>query len=248
MGKVTVQETTDYGKFSFLDANRDYNRGHVEKLKTAFQEVGNLTQVQPILVNEKNQIIDGQHRFIACSELGLPLFYTVAEGLRVEEARSMNILHRRWISEDYLKSYIASGNKEYIKFAKLMEDYGFSHSTTLYYSQGSLGTRGGGPNSGIFKQFREGNFVLEDEAMVRSLLQKLAEVREVTPFVQQRPFATALYRVFLNENYDHKRMLKKLRTTGQRHLRSYSTAEDNLRMLESIYNNGYSERNQVRLY
>jgi hypothetical protein len=129
-----------------------------------------------------------------------------------------------------------------------MEDYGFSHSTTLNYSQGSLGTRGGGPNSGIFKQFREGNFVLEDEAMVRSLLQKLAEVREVTPFVQQRPFATALYRVFLNENYDHKRMLKKLRTTGQRHLRSYSTAEDNLRMLESIYNNGYSERNQVRLY
>jgi hypothetical protein len=67
-----IQVTSDYDQFVIMEANREQNRGHIEAIKAAFGEMGNLTRVQPILVNERFEIIDGQHRFIACKELGEP--------------------------------------------------------------------------------------------------------------------------------------------------------------------------------
>ena len=67
-----MQETKDYGKFTFLTANRPIHRGHVNKLKKSLTEYGFLDS-QPITVTPDFRIIDGQHRFIACKEMGLPV-------------------------------------------------------------------------------------------------------------------------------------------------------------------------------
>lgn len=250
MPSKRVEETRDYSQFSFLGANRDYNRGHVEKLKKAFEEVGNLTQVQPILVNEHMQIIDGQHRFVACSELGLPVFYTKQEGLGIREALSMNILHRKWGTDDYLKSYIDSGRSEYVKFKELVDDFGFSNSITLEYVGYGTGLGIGivGGRGGLHKVFREGDLQIPQIEDVRARLQMLADMAEVTPLAYNRAFASAVSRVIANENYDHARMMRKLRTVGVKHLQGFYSVEDNLRMLETIYNNGFQAQNHVRLY
>ncbi len=250
MPKTSVQETRDYSQFSFITANRDYNRGHVEKLKIAFSEVGNLTKVQPILVNENMQIIDGQHRFVACSELGLPVYYTVQNGLGIKAAVSMNILHRKWTAQDYLKTYVEQNYPEYIKFKTLLEDFGFNHSITLEYCGWGSGQTAGlwGGTGRLFKTFREGDLNIEHYADTRANLAKLGELAEITPFAYTRGLAIAFLRVITNSNYDHKRMMKKMKTVGARHLQGLYSTEDNIRMLENIYNNGYSSRNHVRFY
>lgn len=235
-----VQVTTNYDQFQFLNTNRDQARGHVESLKRAFEEMGNLTRVQPILVNDRFQIIDGQHRYTACKELGEPIYYTMVPGLGVNEARKMNILHRGWKIDDYAKSYASAGDSNYQKYLDIKEDFGFNHSITLTYIEGV-------DNRGSFKTFREGEFSIEDEAGARDRLSKLADVGMFAPMVNDRYFARAFLRILTIEGYDHKRILKKLQL-HENLLRRYASLQDYLRMLEEIYNHQISEANRLRLY
>lgn len=76
-----VQQTQEYDKFSLLSANRDISKGHVQSLKASIEKLGNITEKVPIIVNQNLEIIDGQHRFQALKELGLPVFYIVADGM-----------------------------------------------------------------------------------------------------------------------------------------------------------------------
>lgn len=241
-----VQQTMDYEQFKFLNANREQNRGHVEALKRAFEEVGNLTKVQPILVNDKYQIIDGQHRFIACKELGLPIYFTMVDGLGVREARSMNILHRNWTTDDYARSYAETGDTNYKKYLELKEDYGFSHSVMLAYIF-NVAINGGG-RANPFKTFREGEMVITDVPAIKERLDKLAELGEFTPLVTNRTFACAFLRISGAENYNHNRMLKKAKIAGERLFKNYSSFEDSLRMFEEVYNYMQSDSTRVRLY
>lgn len=237
-----VQQTSDYDQFSFIESNRDQSRGHVEALKRAYEEMGNFTKVQPILVNDRYQIIDGQHRFTACKELGLPIFFTVVAGLGVKEARNMNLLHRSWRVDDFAHSYATDGDPNYIKYIQLKEDYGFSHSILMAYITGHA------DRSGTLKDFREGNLVVEDEAGVRSRLDKLAGVGEYTNLVNNREFGYAMLKAMNVEDYDQKRMVKKVRLHGDAVLKRLGAVDDNLRQLEEVYNYGMRGDNRVRLF
>ena len=73
---ATVYTTNDYDKFSFLDANRVTD--HVNALALSFK---NRFVPNAIICNEKLQIIDGQNRFLASKQLGLPVYYYIINGL-----------------------------------------------------------------------------------------------------------------------------------------------------------------------
>lgn len=235
-----VQSTTDYDKFTFLDTNRELTAGHVQHIKDAFQEIGNMTAVQPILVNEKYEIIDGQHRFMAAQELGEPIYYTMRAGLGVKDARSMNILHRPWHSDDFAHSYADGGDKNYQKFLELRESFGFSHSITLIYIYGSS-------SAGIFSDFRKGEFYIPDLTKALERLNVLASVREISPVAKYQGFAEALQQVAKAEGYSHHRMLSKLKLNSQM-LKRLNGVPENLRLLEDIYNYSVREGNRLRLY
>lgn len=236
-----IQETRDYDKFSFMDANRKQLRGHIEALKKSFIEVGNLTKAQPILVNEKFQIIDGQHRFTACKELELPIYYTVVSHLGISHARTINVLHKIWRIEDFARSYALSGNINYQKYLDLREDYGYNHTITLSYILN-------GQPKGCFRIFRKGEFVMPDngDEQAKDRLDKLAEVSSLIPF-KDEAFASAFLKVINVEGYKQQRMISKL--TNANHLvRRMVTVPDNLRMLEEIYNWKSQEVGHLRLY
>lgn len=237
---MEIKSTTDYDQFKFIEANREQSAGHIENIKKAFEEYGNLTKVQPILVNEKFEIIDGQHRFIACRDLGEPIYYTQVEGLNVANARSMNILHKGWTPLDYAKSYATQGDPNYQKYLDLREDYGFSHGTTLAFAMGH-------ETDGAYKIFRAGEFVLKDEKAARERLDMLAEIGTVIPFVTEERFSRAFRKVMAVEGYDHKRMLRKLEL--HKHIvERKGSIEDYLRMLEDVYNFQMAPENRLRLY
>lgn len=236
-----IQQTSDYDKFSFLSNNREYNRKHVENLKKAFVENGNLTMVQPILVNENYEIIDGQHRFVAAQELGQPLFYTMVSGLGIENALSMNILHRSWTSEDYARSYALSGKKGYIDYLNLREEFPFaSHSIMLSYIANAV-------RQTPHKKFREGDLVIEDLVTVRQRLENLGEIREIAPMHTSTHFAEALLKIMNSDLYKQAQMVAKLKTYPNR-LQRFASTSDYLKALEDLYNFRNTEANHIRLY
>lgn len=240
MPSNSTNKTTDYGQFKLMDNNREQNRSHIEALKRAFSDSGNLTIVQPILVNDRFEIIDGQHRFLAAKELEEPIYYTVRPGLTIDDARSMNILHRSWHTDDYARSYANSGNRQYIEYLKLVEDYGFSHSVTVAAVYGS-------EHKGAFVRFRNGELEIEDLAATKERLERLAEVQEVFGRMD-RPLAYALIKTFTVVGYNHKRMMDKLVRYGEQKVRHYASVPEYQRALEEVYNQSHAEGTRLRLY
>jgi ParB-like chromosome segregation protein Spo0J len=83
MNKIQVSE--DYSSFKRIDGNRTINKAQVKKLYDSFNENPGLASAVPIVVNDKMEIIDGQHRFESLKKLNLPIYYYEVEGLKLQE-------------------------------------------------------------------------------------------------------------------------------------------------------------------
>lgn len=236
-----IQVSSDYDSFRMIVSNRQINRGHVELIKKAFEENGNFTSKNPILVNEHYEIIDGQHRFVACKELGLPIYFTMQDGLNISDARAMNILHRSWNLVDYAQSYADAGNQNYVRFLTLVEDYsGFSYSVLSDYARGVS-------ESGSFAAFRKGEFTFDDVASARVRLDELSEITDLLG-TKDGKLCKAYLKVLAAPGFNHSRMMRKMQQVGEQIVRRYGSISEYLRAFEEVYNYQMGESNRLRLY
>ena len=71
---VSLYKSTDYKKFKLLEYNRDCDEKHIQNLKEELSKCNDL-HLKPLIVSPDLEIIDGQHRFRAAKELGIPVYY-----------------------------------------------------------------------------------------------------------------------------------------------------------------------------
>lgn len=236
-----VQSTTNYDQFNLLGANRDINASMVKRLKKSFEEKGNLMQVSPILVNERYEVIDGQHRLTAARELGVPVYFTIVPGIGINEARQMNLLHHRWDSEAFLKTYSAEGRRPYIEFSKLKFDYpDFSFSILIAAIVGHQTT-------GQQAAFRNGNLEMFDITVVRALLDDISQLAELTPIFKQRSVVYAYLRARQADNFNNEYFVDKVQEK-RLELGAFQGVVDNLRQFEQLYNQNRGTTSRVRFY
>ena len=95
-----VYSTSDYSKFRLVFGNRELLRRKVIKLREAIK-IENKILSYPVVVNSNFQIIDGQHRFVALAELGLPIYYIVDDTFKVESIPKINTAQHKRKSNDY---------------------------------------------------------------------------------------------------------------------------------------------------
>lgn len=70
---MKIHKSYNYNDFSFINGNRNVVKSKVGKLIKSIKQL-DLTMYNPILVTKTGKIVDGQHRFEACKELGLPIY------------------------------------------------------------------------------------------------------------------------------------------------------------------------------
>lgn len=118
-----ILETRDYDEFKPLDGNRQISKAHVNRLKAAIQE-NNLLHEFPILVNERYEVIDGQHRLEAARQLGVPIYFRVVEGADIRHTAYSNNVVKKWNTEQYLRARVKceSPNKEMFEELSLLAD------------------------------------------------------------------------------------------------------------------------------
>ena len=116
-----VYQTSDYSVFKRIAGNRPVDTRRKNRLRQSIQEFGYI--LNPIVVNENMEVIDGQGRLAALKELSLPVPYIIAEGAGSKECMAMNINMSNWRVKDYVNSYAELGNENYIRFKKFMEDH-----------------------------------------------------------------------------------------------------------------------------
>lgn len=105
-----IYESKNYDKFIFVNENRDINRASVHKLKESIKNNG-YVNANIVKVNKNLEIIDGQHTFMACKELNLPIRYSIFDKLTYEDMKTLNIAGLNWKLKDFIKYNAESGHK-----------------------------------------------------------------------------------------------------------------------------------------
>ena len=116
-----VYVTKDYSIFKRLIGNRDIPESRISKIVESIQTIGWVHN--PIIVNEKMEVIDGQGRLTALQRLKMPIEYIIAEGAGNKECIYMNMNMVNWKLPDFIKSYAEQGNENYQRLLSLMQRY-----------------------------------------------------------------------------------------------------------------------------
>lgn len=204
-----VLETKNYAKFKILDANRNLDEKHAERLAKKIEREGNLTQYFPIIVNENLEVIDGQNRLKALETLEFPVFYTVVRGLTIDSVISLNTGHKNWTWQDFAESHAKRGNENYQKFLKLMEETSEKRFGVLYI-YAALGMdsaiTGGAASRSRRESFNYGDFEFKDFPRSLALLQRYYELSEVAN-CNMVEFADAAIRIMRTPDYNHESLI-----------------------------------------
>lgn len=240
-----IKSTTEYDRFTSLTGNRDPRSLHLRRLIESFKK---RYLFSPIIVNELYEIIDGQHRFWAAKELGLPVYYIVVQGYGLEEVQILNSNSADWKKLEYLKSYCDLGIKSYLWMQEFMvhyPDFGISVSEQLLTNAVS------GANymqnkhmGGRKKTFQEGGLLIKDLKLAYENADKVMMFKPYYDGYNRSSFVTALIGFFKNENYNHEEMIGKVAQQPSA-ITHCATAMQYKILLEEIYN--YKRRNKINL-
>jgi hypothetical protein len=109
----SIIKTLSYDRYKFNSLQRVMKPKHVKELMESMKVHGFLPN-KPISVNEKNEILDGHHRFEAARNLGYPILIQVCKGLTEVSIIEANQLQDNWDKKDFTNLYAKQGNPHYI--------------------------------------------------------------------------------------------------------------------------------------
>jgi len=230
-----VHQTTDYSKFKNIGRNRTKNLSHINRLKQSMSENYLFTV---ILVNEKFEIIDGQHRFDVIQELKLPLYYVIQEGYSLNEVHILNQNAKNWTNEDYLEGYCDLGYDDYMKFKLFKKTYKITVSNSLSLLCTS------GDTSNVAQLFKEGKLKINNYNLSCANIEKILSLSKYYEGVRRRTFINAMLKLFKNKDFSFDVFENKLKRQPSA-LVDCVNVEKTIELIEKIYNN--RNRNKVNL-
>ena len=234
----TVQKTNDYAKFKTKQGNRQLNQLHLKRLISSVKEM-DLLHANPILVNEKFEIIDGQHRFNVCVELSKPIYYIVVKGLGLREIQVLNANSKNWKLEDYIDGYCSMGKIDYCELKKYVKTTNLGIMVLVALFCGS-------DNSDYTNQLKNGELKITHKNRGLIVLQWVKEWEKHYAGFSRRSFVLALVHLYNIKGYSHEKMMQKMKYQSAKLVDSLNT-KTYLALLEEIYN--FKERGEkVRFF
>lgn len=238
-----MTKTEDYGLFKSVQGNRVVDPNHVQKLLDAI-EAHNLLERFPILVNDKMEVIDGQHRLAAAAALQVPIFYEIEKGLTLNDVIQINTSSRSWTMANYVDSFIELGKKDYQKLKDFKHEYDLSWSIATYLLAGETNRKGSASRTQVVKQ---GNFVASRTIAGKEAAELIAALKPLSAFntCADAALAPAIIALLKLDEFDSARLLGKLKVHGLQ-LQRRVNSRYYLLELEEIYN--FQARDKVKLY
>lgn len=237
MPNPTILSTEDYSIFKTIKGNRVLSPAHVRNLKEAIDKNNESRKLAPILVNEKYEIIDGQHRLEAIKQLGLSVYYIMHKGLTLKTVQQLHSTAKQWQPMDYAQAFAKLGNGYYQMYIDAKRSpYGLNHDSLLRY----LGLE----DCVTSTSFKEGNFVVPNFDYSMELLKQLSDFQPYYKRYNIRNFALAFLRLAQEPHYNHKRMMTQFEKYGNK-LEERASEVGFFKSLNKIYNYNLSEEKKV---
>lgn len=238
--KVKIEHTYDYSKFKLVGVNRSVDKKHVKDIADSMLR-RNLMHLFPLIVNEKFEIMDGQHRLGAVklikdtNGLSLPAYYIVDPDITIDDISLLNSNKVNWGNLDYINFYACKMNKNYIEILKLMKRYKWMKLSTAITLLSSHKRDVKVLKSGDFKADR-----IEQAYFVAACVEELGgKIRSYYQFWKGTAFCSALNRIVRTKQYKHQVMMNSKLLPD---IESQHTEREFIHELQKVYNSGRSEK------
>ena len=231
----SVYRTTSYECFQNLCGNRQLG-GRPAKIIKSIQENGYI--MNPIVVNENYEVIDGQARLEAEKRLGIPVDYVVCPGLTIKDCVALNAHSTSWTLQDYVESFASVGNENYIRLNKLKEAHRPGLQTIANIVEGLYGSAEKNRKVGS-NAIKSGDLIVtEFEYMIAD--QKLSYIDTFAPFLKKAGgnfdyWSLALSFCYDLEEVDNAKLQERVRTRALE-IHPCSNIVTALEELERCYN------------
>jgi hypothetical protein len=239
-----IHKTKKYKEFNKVSGNREISQANLNKLVDAIK-TSDMLEINPIIVNERMEVIDGQHRLAAAEELEIPIFYVIQEGTGVEEVVILNTVSKNWGMYDFAKSYAELGKSQY---QDLLDVQGaFSMNLTLLLA--ILDEKEYCDNKHTTtKTFKAGRFEMTG-AQRDKLVLVCKELEKVKPYYRKwnnRVFVSSMLTILKHKGFKMDKFLNKL--ANGKEIPLCDNKRDYLREIEDIYNHKIKEDNKQRFF
>lgn len=234
-----IYSTKDYDEFHKLNGNRTVLQQRKNMILASIRERGWIRN--PIVVNEKMEMIDGQGRFEALKELDMPIEYCISEGATIDDCIALNLKQKNWTTIDYINCYAEMGKKDYVTLLKYIQDYkelGVEPICIMLSEGNGTLTR----DCKIYK----GNFVLRNPETAKGRMDFLKQSIDIIGRSRGRLrcWTLALKFVFDSTKIDNERMLKVLAKYINL-LNVCVDADGAVKSLEAVYNYNMGAKGRV---
>jgi hypothetical protein len=239
-----IKQTNDLSIFKIRDDNRKngINEHHVNVIIGKITE-RNLLSINPILVNNNMEVLNGQHRLEAAKRLGIPIYYII-----MNESNPKDIIHlnfsKSWESGDYLHFYCQNNYQEYIK----LKEFIYKNRVTLKFALSV--TQGKGIKK--HQEFKDGKYIfpgdfpekiIENMHLTIDLIKKLNGI-SASHFTSSLKFQEAILVVLKHDDLVFERWLYNLNMLCNR-ICPKMTTKENVSMLQEIYNFKLPENQRI---
>lgn len=247
---LRVYTTKDYSIFKKSEGNRPVNPKHVNRLVRSYEKFGWLNS--PLIVNEKMQVVDGQHRLAAAKEMENPISVTfiIVKGYNLQEVQALNLMQSNWSTKDYLHSYADQGLEHYVKlrdFWNENKDFGLSLCAAICantHIQGVTSTAQNTMHNKIKPVFNEGTYETKNIHDAQKLVTLVRSIQPYFNYYTHRAFVLAIIHLINDGKFKFLDFIKKLQVQPTR-LRKCVSKSDYIVLIEEIYN--YKRRNKINL-
>tara|TARA_R100000231_G_scaffold76116_1_gene59280 strand:+ start:255 stop:1085 length:831 start_codon:yes stop_codon:yes gene_type:complete len=254
-----IYSSDDYDKFSFKNSNRDIIPNKIKKLKVSIEKAG---QIMPIRVNGSFVIQEGQHRFLVCKELGLPVQYFIKDE-HIEDDTIIieaNVNSNNWKNPDYSKHWKSKEKESHPDLVKsfvvnsweqrlpyhvydMCIQFKIHHRVVLYLN--------GDMSFNDNDDFRIGNFEIKN---IKNFKDKVLYLKGLNEFKDRRLrqifvnrfFQLAMARLMINEIFDKDRFMLKI-NSHPHVLTKQGDAEGYVDAILHVYNYASKKKNVLKL-
>ena len=200
-----------------------------------------LFRSNPIIVNAENFVVDGQHRFVACKMLKLPVYFVVAPSVSLRQIAEINNNQSRWRARDYMHCYIdANVNKsDYQSLSEFID----KHKISVSLAVGLLmyGKVGGG---GQTDAFRDGQFKANYIDSAERIMSLAKDYEQFGADYKSRAFLQAIDKLSASEGYVHEKVIARLKK-HELTVEQCGSFKEYLRHIEELYNYRVSNRQVI---
>lgn len=228
----SVKERLEFGpiknfaKLRFHSSNRDLADRHVARLREGM--VCDLHDLYPGVVSQDDYILDGQHRFRARRELGLPV-YMLRSDMSVADVAFCNDATRAYTLRELFRCFAALGVASYMAVDELAKECANLPFQCVVNAGTSHGMKYG--SQGL----RNGFYRLDRANFVRLLSIRCAELVERWPHLDFPKFYICMSYLLDNDAFDFSRFRSRLAVAGDIIVRSQDVKRT-MEMLEQVYN------------